>query len=48
MKKTFIICNPAAGAGLAHERWSKLNDDLIEHNIDFDYQADIFNHQIWN
>ena len=24
MKKTFIICNPAAGAGLAHERWSKL------------------------
>jgi diacylglycerol kinase (ATP) len=38
MKKTFIICNPAAGAGLAHERWSKLNDELIAHNIDFDYQ----------
>ncbi len=38
MKKTFIICNPAAGAGLAHERWSKLNDELIEHNVDFDYQ----------
>ena len=38
MEKTFIICNPAAGAGLAHERWSKLNDELIANNIDFDYQ----------
>ena len=38
MKKTFIICNPAAGAGLAHERWSKLNDELIANNIEFDYQ----------
>ena len=38
LKKTFFICNPAAGAGLAHERWSALNDELIVHNIAFDYQ----------
>jgi YegS/Rv2252/BmrU family lipid kinase len=37
-KKTFFICNPAAGAGLAHERWSVLYNELIEHNIAFDYQ----------
>ena len=37
-KKTFFICNPAAGAGLAHERWSKLYEELIAHNIAFDYQ----------
>jgi diacylglycerol kinase family enzyme len=37
-KKTFFICNPAAGAGLAHERWSELYDELIAHNIEFDYQ----------
>ena len=37
-KKTFFICNPAAGAGLAHERWSGLYDELIAYNIKFDYQ----------
>jgi len=37
-KKTFFICNPAAGAGLAHERWSALYDELIAHNVKFDYQ----------
>lgn len=36
--KIFFICNPAAGAGLATERWSVLNEELIENNIDFDYQ----------
>ena len=38
LEKTFFICNPAAGAGLAHERWSTLSSQLVEHNIDFDYQ----------
>ncbi|MBU0528793.1 diacylglycerol kinase family lipid kinase, partial [bacterium] len=38
LKKTFFICNPAAGAGLAHERWSTLYDELIAHNVEFDYQ----------
>ncbi len=37
-KNTFFICNPAAGAGLAHERWSELYDELISHNVEFDYQ----------
>ena len=36
--KTFFICNPAAGAGLANDRWSALHTELIENNIDFDYQ----------
>ena len=36
--KIFFICNPAAGAGLAHERWSELYDELIAHNVEFDYQ----------
>ncbi len=36
--KTFFICNPVAGAGLAHKRWSELYDELIAHNIAFDYQ----------
>ncbi|MFC1566116.1 diacylglycerol/lipid kinase family protein [Candidatus Neomarinimicrobiota bacterium] len=38
LRKTFFICNPAAGAGLAHERWSVLYDELIAHNVAFDYQ----------
>lgn len=37
-QKIFFICNPVAGAGLAHERWSKLYDELMVHNIAFDYQ----------
>ena len=37
-EKTFFICNPAAGAGLAHERWTELYDDLITNNVAFDYQ----------
>ncbi|MCJ7802839.1 MAG: hypothetical protein MUP82_10830 [Candidatus Marinimicrobia bacterium] len=37
-KKTFFICNPAAGAGLAHKRWSELYEELITHNVEFDYQ----------
>lgn len=36
--KIFFICNPAAGAGLAHKRWSELYEELISHNINFDYQ----------
>ena len=36
--KIFFICNPAAGAGLAHARWSKLYEELIAHNVAFDYQ----------
>ena len=38
IEKTFFICNPAAGAGLADERWIKLNNDLENNGIDFDYQ----------
>ena len=38
MEKTFFICNPVAGAGLAHDRWSELYDELLENEIDFDYQ----------
>ena len=38
VEKTFFICNPAAGAGLADERWLKFHNDLIANNIDFDYQ----------
>jgi len=37
-KKIFFVCNPTAGAGLATERWTKLNEELLENNIDFDYQ----------
>jgi len=37
-KKTFFICNPAAGAGLADSRWKTLYNELAEHNIDYDYQ----------
>lgn len=37
-EKTFFICNPAAGAGLATERWKTLHEELIENKIDFDYQ----------
>ena len=37
-KKMFFICNPAAGAGLAHKRWAELYDQLIAHNVSFDYQ----------
>ncbi len=37
-QKTFFICNPAAGAGLAHKRWAELYDKLIANNISFDYQ----------
>ncbi len=37
-QKVFFICNPAAGAGLAHEKWSKLYEELIAHNVAFDYQ----------
>jgi len=36
--KTFFICNPVAGAGLAHERWTKLYDELIARNVEFEYQ----------
>jgi YegS/Rv2252/BmrU family lipid kinase len=36
--RTFFICNPAAGAGLAHKRWSELYDELIAQNVEFDYQ----------
>jgi YegS/Rv2252/BmrU family lipid kinase len=36
--KIFFICNPVAGAGLAHERWSKLYDELIANKVAFDYQ----------
>ncbi len=36
--KTFFICNPVAGAGLAHKRWSELHNELIAHNVAFDYQ----------
>lgn len=38
MEKTFFICNPVAGAGLAHDRWSDLYDELLENEIEFDYQ----------
>jgi YegS/Rv2252/BmrU family lipid kinase len=38
LEKTFIICNPAAGEGLAHRRWIKLYDQLTHENIPFDYQ----------
>lgn len=37
-RKIFFICNPAAGAGQAHKRWSKLYEELIAHNVAFDYQ----------
>jgi YegS/Rv2252/BmrU family lipid kinase len=37
-KTIFFICNPTAGAGLAAERWIKLNDELVENKIEFEYQ----------
>jgi YegS/Rv2252/BmrU family lipid kinase len=37
-RNPFFICNPAAGAGLADERWSKLYSELMAHNVEFDYQ----------
>ena len=36
--KIFFICNPAAGAGQAHKRWSELYSELKANNIEFDYQ----------
>jgi len=36
--KIFFVCNPAAGAGLATERWKILYEELIENKFDFDYQ----------
>jgi YegS/Rv2252/BmrU family lipid kinase len=38
LAKTFIICNPAAGEGRAHDRWPRLFDDLNKNGFDFDYQ----------
>ncbi|MEE9189937.1 MAG: diacylglycerol kinase family protein [Candidatus Neomarinimicrobiota bacterium] len=38
MEKTFIICNPAAGEGRAHDRWPRLFEDLNKNGFDFDYQ----------
>lgn len=36
--KTFFICNPAAGAGLASERWTTLSQELTDNKIDYEYQ----------
>ena len=38
MEKTFIICNPAAGEGLAQKRWEKLRHQLEEIGLPFEYR----------
>ena len=38
ISKIFFICNPAAGAGQAHKKWTELSNELKSNNIDFDYQ----------
>jgi len=38
LEKTFIICNPAAGEGLARKRWKKLRHQLEEIGLPFEYR----------
>ncbi len=36
--KTFFICNPAAGEGLARKRWVKFQTQLDDHGLNYEYQ----------
>lgn len=36
--RTFIICNPAAGEGLAAKRWDKFKHQLEANNLEFEFK----------
>ena len=36
--RTFIICNPAAGEGLAAKRWDKFKQQLEANNLEFEFK----------
>jgi len=38
LEQTFVICNPAAGGGLARKRWEKFRSQLEENRIQIEFQ----------